>query len=98
MTDARTTLNINGLETTSIAMIVRYAGRKYAVEIDEAFDALKRIRTLLRDGVSDVVPLAHSKGLVWLTIGPGVEISFTEVDAEKSQSAGAARKKLGLVD
>ena len=96
MTDARATLNPDGLETTSVAMIVRYAERKYVVDIDEAFDALKRIRTLLRDGVSDVVPLAHSKGLVWLSVGAGIPISFAEVDAEKSQSVAAARKKLGL--
>jgi hypothetical protein len=83
MTDARTTLNPDGLETTSVAMIVRYAERKYVVDITEAFDALKRIRALLREGVSDVVPLAHSKGLVWLTVGPGIELSFSEVDAGK---------------
>ena len=79
MTDTPTTQNIDGLETTSTAMIVRYAERKYVVEIGEAFDALKRIRSILRDGTSDIVPIAHRKGLVWLAIGPGVDLSFAEV-------------------
>ena len=79
MAEPTRTVNIDGLETTSVAMVVRYGGRKYKVDINEGFDALKRVRVILRDGQSDIVPLAHSEGLVWLAVSPGVEVSFSEV-------------------
>jgi hypothetical protein len=91
-----TTQNIDGLETTSVAMIVRYGERKYVVDIGEAFGALQRIRHILRDGTSDIVPIAHSKGLVWLAVGPGIDVSFSEVAPKPSQSSQDARKQLGL--
>ena len=62
----------------------------------EGYALLKRIRTLLRDGTTDLVPLVHRDGFVWLAVGPNIPIAIDEVEADEGHSEKHTLKRLGL--
>jgi hypothetical protein len=95
-TSGTTGTNIDGLPTRTVAHIVRYGKQSYTVDRREGNEVLERVRALLRDGASDIVPLTHKDGLTWLVVGPGVPITVDEIVPDKGQSDRSALKHLGL--
>jgi hypothetical protein len=78
MSDPVTVTNLDGLPSRATSIVMRYGERKYAMTAKEGFEVITRVRALLRDGVCDVVPVAHEKGLAWLSMGPGIRVAFDE--------------------
>jgi hypothetical protein len=88
--------NIDGLPSNAVGYVLHYGKRSFTVDSAEGTEVLARIRSVLRDGSSDIVPVAHTKGLTWLAIGAGVPTAVDEVSPGKGESVRAARKRLGL--
>ena len=96
MTDTFTDAEIEGLAAKTVAHIVHYGKRAFVVRPSEAYAVLKRIRTLVKDGSTDVVPLVHRDGFVWLVVGPQIPISIDEIEPDDGKSAKHTLKRLGL--
>lgn len=92
--DSRT--NIDGLPTSTVAHVIRYGKLRFTLDQAQGNETLGRIRTLLRDGSSDVVAVAHKDGLSWLAVGPGIPIVIDEIAPEDGQSDRKALKQVGL--
>ncbi|GIT78864.1 hypothetical protein LLS1_05330 [Leifsonia sp. LS1] len=54
------------------------------------------MRTLLRDGTTDLVPLVHRDGFGWLVVGPGIPIAVDEIETDAGRSEQHTLKRLGL--
>ena len=87
---------IAGLRAKTVAHVVHYRKKTYVTLPSEGYALLKRVRTLLRDGGTDLVPLVHRDGFVWLAIGPSIPIAIDEVESDSGESEKHALKRLGL--
>lgn len=87
---------IAGLKARTVAHVVHYRRKTYVTLPSEGYALLKRVRTLLRDGTTDLVPLVHRDGFVWLAVGPGLPIAIDEVEADAGESDKHTLKRLGL--
>jgi hypothetical protein len=96
MTEVFTEAEIEGLAAKTVAHIVHYGKRKFIVRPAEGYAVLKRVRTLLRDGTTDVVPLVHREGFTWLVVGPAIPITVDEVETDDGKSERHTLKRLGL--
>jgi hypothetical protein len=85
-----------GLSAKTVAHVVHYRRKAYVAMPSEGYALLKRARTLLRDGTTDLVPLVHRDGFVWLAIGPDIPIAVEEIESEQGESAKHTLKRLGL--
>ena len=96
MTDTFTDAEIDGLAAKTVAHVVHYGKREFVVLPSEAYGVLKRIRSLVKDGTTDLVPLVHRDGFVWLVVGPHVPISVDEIESDEGKTAKHTLKRLGL--
>ncbi|WP_348789212.1 hypothetical protein [Leifsonia sp. NPDC080035] len=87
---------ISALSAKTIAHVIHYRRKTYVTKPSEGYALLKRIRTLLRDGTTDLVPLVHRDGFVWLAVGPDIPIAIDEVEADEGHSEKHTLKRLGL--
>ncbi|WP_426625621.1 hypothetical protein ACPPVW_06070 [Leifsonia sp. McL0607] len=87
---------IAGLSAKTVAHVVHYRRKSYVTLPSEGYALLKRIRTLMRDGTTDLVPLVHKDGFVWLAIGPSIPIAVDEIEADRGESEKHTLKRLGL--
>lgn len=87
---------IAGLRAKTVAHIVHYRRMTYVTLPSEGYALLKRVRSLLRDGRTDLVPLVHRDGFVWLVVGPTIPIAIDEIEAERGENERHATKRLGL--
>lgn len=87
---------IAGLKARTVAHVVHYRRKTYVTLPSEGYALLKRVRTLLRDGTTDLVPLVHRDGFVWLAVGPNIPIAVDEVETDNGESEKATLKRLGL--
>lgn len=96
MTEALTEDQVTALGAKTVAHVVHYRRKTFVTKPSEGYALLKRVRTLLKDGTTDLVPLVHRDGFVWLAIGPGIPISVDEVEADPGHSDHHTLKRLGL--
>ena len=89
LTDAE----VAGLSAKTVAHVVHYRRKTYVTKPSEGYALLKRVRTLLRDGTTDLVPLVHRDGFVWLAVGPGIP---DEIETDPGHSEKHTLKRLGL--
>src|SRR5689334_17295115 len=87
---------IAGLSAKTVAHAVHYRRKTYIAVPSEGYALLKRVRTLLRDGTTDLVPLVHRDGFVWLAIGPSIPIAIDEIETDPGHSEKHTLKRLGL--
>jgi hypothetical protein len=87
---------VAGLSAKTVAHVVHYRRKTYVTLPSEGYAFLKRVRTLLRDGTTDLVPLVHRDGFVWLAVGPSIPVAVDEVETERGESEKHALKRLGL--
>ena len=80
----------------TVAHVVHYRRKTYVTRPAEGYALLKRVRTLLKDGASDLVPLVHRDGFVWLAVGPGIPIAVEEIETDAGHSEEHTLKRLGL--
>lgn len=85
-----------GASAKTIAHVVHYRRKTYVTKPAEGFALLKRVRTLLRDGTTDLVPLVHRDGFVWLAVGPGIPIAIDEIESDPGHSEQHTLHRLGL--
>ncbi|WP_089907480.1 hypothetical protein [Leifsonia sp. 21MFCrub1.1] len=95
-TEALTESEIAGLSAKTVAHVIHYRRKTYVTKPSEGYALLKRVRTLLRDGTTDLVPLVHRDGFVWLAIGPSIPISIDEIETDPGHSEKHTLKRLGL--
>ncbi|WP_374009323.1 hypothetical protein [Leifsonia sp. LS-T14] len=105
MTDTRTgtgtadtplTGKAESLSAKTVAHVIHYRRKTYVTRPAEGYALLKRVRTLLRDGTTDLVPLVHRDGFVWLAVGPSIPIAIDEVETDAGHSEQHTLKRLGL--
>ena len=103
MTDTRTVdaevlpdAEVAGLSAKTVAHVIHYRRKTYVTRPSEGYALLKRVRTLLKDGTTDLVPLVHRDGFVWLAIGPGIPIAVDEIETDAGHSEKHTLKRLGL--
>ncbi|KRC47155.1 hypothetical protein ASE16_17625 [Leifsonia sp. Root227] len=96
MTEALTDAQVEGLGAKTVAHVVHYRRKTYVTRPSEGYALLKRVRTLLKDGTTDLVPLVHRDGFVWLAIGPGIPIAVDEIETDAGHSEHHTLKRLGL--
>ena len=106
MTDTRTAdttasdvlpeAEVAGLSAKTLAHVVHYRRKTYVAKPSEGYALLKRVRTLLRDGTTDLVPLVHRDGFVWLVVGPNIPIAIDEVETDTGHTEKHTLKRLGL--
>jgi hypothetical protein len=96
MTETLNDSQIEGLSAKTIAHVVHYRRKTYVTRPVEGYALLKRVRTLLKDGTTDLVPLVHRDGFVWLAIGPGIPFSVDEVETDADHDEKHTLKRLGL--
>jgi hypothetical protein len=106
MTDTRTTgapsaeaipeSEVAGLSAKTLAHVIHYRRKTYVTKPSEGYALLKRVRTLLRDGTTDLVPLVHRDGFVWLAVGPSIPIAIDEVESDAGHDDKHTLKRLGL--
>lgn len=87
---------IAGLSAKTVAHVIHYRRKTYVTQPSEGYALLKRVRTLLRDGTTDLVPLVHRDGFVWLAIGPNIPIAVDEIESDRGESEKHTLKRLGL--
>ncbi|WP_025158161.1 hypothetical protein [Leifsonia aquatica] len=87
---------VAGLSAKTVAHVVHYRRKTYVTRPSEGYALLKRIRTLLRDGTTDLVPLVHRDGFVWLAVGPNIPIAVDEIETDAGHSEKHTLKRLGL--
>ena len=80
----------------TVAHVVHYRRKTYVTRPAEGYALLKRVRTLLKDGATDLVPLVHRDGFVWLAVGPGIPIAVEEIETDAGHSEEHTLKRLGL--
>jgi hypothetical protein len=85
-----------GLSAKTVAHVIHYRRKTYVTKPSEGYALLKRVRTLLRDGTTDLVPLVHRDGFVWLAVGPSIPISIDEIETDPGHSEKHTLKRLGL--
>lgn len=95
-TDPLPPAEIRALNAKTIAHVIHYRRKTYVAKPSEGYALLKRIRTLLRDGTTDLVPLVHRDGFVWLAVGPSIPIAIDEVEADEGHGDKHTLKRLGL--
>lgn len=106
MTDTRTSAEsgaeaipeaeVAGLSAKTLAHVIHYRRKTYVTKPSEGYALLKRVRTLLRDGTTDLVPLVHRDGFVWLAVGPNIPIAIDEVESDPGHGDAHTLKRLGL--
>ena len=82
--------------TKTVAHVVHYRRKTYVTRPAEGYALLKRVRTLLKDGTTDLVPLVHRDGFVWLAVGPGIPIAIDEIETDSGHTVEHTLKRLGL--
>ncbi|MFF2051249.1 hypothetical protein ACFVU2_06555 [Leifsonia sp. NPDC058194] len=87
---------VAGLSAKTVAHVVHYRRKTYVTRPSEGYALLKRVRTLLRDGTTDLVPLVHRDGFVWLAVGPNIPIAVDEIETDAGHSEKHTLKRLGL--
>jgi DNA-binding response OmpR family regulator len=87
---------VAGLSAKTVAHVIHYRRKTYVTKPSEGYALLKRVRTLLRDGSTDLVPLVHRDGFVWLVVGPGIPVAVDEVETDAGHSEKHTLKRLGL--
>lgn len=87
---------LTGLSAKTVAHVVHYRRKTYVTKPSEGYALLKRVRTLLRDGTTDLVPLVHRDGFVWLSVGPSIPIAIDEIETDPGHSEKHTLKRLGL--
>jgi hypothetical protein len=92
LTDAE----VAGLNAKTVAHVIHYRRKTYVTKPSEGYALLKRVRTLLRDGTTDLVPLVHRDGFVWLAVGPEIPIAIDEIESDPGHSEKHTLKRLGL--
>lgn len=80
----------------TVAHVIHYRRKTYVARPAEGYALLKRVRTLLRDGTTDLVPLVHRDGFVWLAVGPSIPIAIDEIETDPGHSEEHTLKRLGL--
>jgi hypothetical protein len=80
----------------TVAHVVHYRRKTYVTRPAEGYALLKRVRTLLKDGATDLVALVHRDGFVWLAVGPGIPIAVEEIETDAGHSEEHTLKRLGL--
>ncbi|MGO4535802.1 hypothetical protein [Leifsonia sp. 2MCAF36] len=95
-TDVFPDAEVAGLSAKTVAHVIHYRRKTYVTRPAEGYALLKRVRTLLRDGTTDLVPLVHRDGFVWLTVGPGIPIAIDEIETDAGHSEKHTLKRLGL--
>jgi DNA-binding response OmpR family regulator len=95
-TDALTDSEVAGLSAKTVAHVIHYRRKTYVTKPAEGYALLKRVRTLLRDGTTDLVPLVHRDGFVWLAVGPSIPIAIDEIETDAGHSEKHTLKRLGL--
>jgi hypothetical protein len=85
-----------GLSAKTVAHVVHYRRRTYVTRPAEGYALLKRVRTILRDGTTDLVPLVHRDGFVWLAVGPSIPIAIDEIETDAGHDEKHTLKRLGL--
>lgn len=103
MTDTRTDTadapldgQVASLSAKTVAHVIHYRRKTYVTRPAEGYALLKRVRTLLRDGTTDLVPLVHRDGFVWLAVGPSIPIAIDEIETDAGHSEQHTLKRLGL--
>ena len=98
MTETLNDSQIAGLSAKTVAHVVHYRRKTYVTRPSEGYALLKRMRTLLKDGTTDLVPLVHRDGFVWLAIGPRhpVAVDEIETDAGPQREAHPETARTGL--
>jgi len=94
--EALTESEIAGLSAKTVAHVIHYRRKTYVTKPSEGYALLKRVRTLLRDGTTDLVPLVHRDGFVWLAVGPSIPIAIDEIETDPGHSENHTLKRLGL--
>ena len=84
------------LSAKTVAHVIHYRRKTYVTRPAEGYALLKRVRTLLRDGTTDLVPLVHRDGFVWLAVGPSIPIAIDEIETDADHSEQHTLKRLGL--
>lgn len=92
LTDAE----VAGLSAKTVAHVIHYRRKTYVAKPSEGYALLKRVRTILRDGTTDLVPLVHRDGFVWLAVGPSIPIAIDEIETDAGHSEQHTLKRLGL--
>lgn len=87
---------VAGLSAKTVAHVIHYRRKTYVTKPSEGYALLKRVRTLLRDGTTDLVPLVHRDGFVWLAVGPSIPIAIDEIETDPGHSEKHTLKRLGL--
>jgi hypothetical protein len=82
--------------TKTVAHVVHYRRKTYVTRPTEGYALLKRVRTLLKDGTTDLVPLVHRDGFVWLAVGPAIPIAIDEIETDPGNTEKHTLKRLGL--
>jgi hypothetical protein len=77
---------IAGHSTKTVAHVVHYRRKTYVTTPAEGYALLKRVRTLLRDDTTDLVPLVHRDGFVWLAVGPNIPIAVDQIEETPAES------------
>ena len=80
----------------TVAHVVHYRRKTYVTRPAEGYALLKRMRTLLKDGTTDLIPLVHRDGFVWLAVGPGIPIAVEEIETDAGHSEEHTLRRLGL--
>ena len=95
-TDALPDSEVAGLSAKTVAHVIHYRRKTYVTRPAEGYALLKRVRTLLRDGTTDLVPLVHRDGFVWLAVGPSIPIAIDEIETDADPDEAHTLKRLGL--
>jgi DNA-binding response OmpR family regulator len=95
-TDVLPEAEVAGLSAKTVAHVIHYRRKTYVTKPAEGYALLKRVRTLLRDGTTDLVPLVHRDGFVWLAVGPSIPIAIDEIETDQGHSEKHTLKRLGL--
>ncbi|WP_285115212.1 hypothetical protein [Leifsonia sp. fls2-241-R2A-40a] len=85
-----------GASPKTVAHVIHYRRKTYVTKPAEGYALLKRVRTLLRDGTTDLVPLTHRDGFVWLAVGPSIPIAIDEIETDACHTESHTLKRLGL--